>query len=95
MRSRYTAFALGLEPYLLETWHASTRPASLELDDEVVWRRLVVEQASAGGPFDAQGTVQFTAIARTPEGRFAQREVSRFVREAGRWYYVAGDALEV
>ncbi len=94
MRSRYTAFALGLVPYLLETWHASTRPASLELDGEVEWRRLLVEQTAAGGPFDAQGTVRFTAIARTPDGRHVQREVSRFVREAGRWYYVDGDPLE-
>ena len=33
MRSRYSAFALGLAPYLLRTWHPSTRPASLSLDE--------------------------------------------------------------
>ena len=31
MRSRYSAYVLGLEPYLLASWHASTRPASLGL----------------------------------------------------------------
>lgn len=31
MRSRYSAFALGLEAYLLATWHASTRPSVLDL----------------------------------------------------------------
>ena len=30
MRSRYSAYALGLTPYLLSTWHPSTRPASGE-----------------------------------------------------------------
>ncbi len=94
MRSRYSAFALGLAPYLLETWHVSTRPASMELEAEVDWRRLIVERVEAGGPFDTRGTVQFTAIARTPSGRHAQRELSRFVRERGRWYYVDGDPLE-
>lgn len=94
MRSRYAAFALGLAPYLLATWHASTRPETLDLDPEVDWKRLLVESVDAGGPFDASGTVTFTAIARTPAGRYAQRERSRFVREGGRWYYVDGDALE-
>ena len=29
MRSRYSAFVLGLNDYLLATWHASTRPEKL------------------------------------------------------------------
>lgn len=93
MRSRYSAFALGLEAYLLSSWHPSTRPAALELDADTVWQRLVIEHTEGGGPFDANGTVTFTAVARTPAGRHAQRERSRFVREAGRWYYLDGDAL--
>jgi uncharacterized protein YchJ len=31
MRSRYSAYALGLEEYLLATWHPSTRPEKLDL----------------------------------------------------------------
>ena len=93
MRSRYSAFALGLEAYLLSSWHPSTRPAALELDADTVWQRLIIEQTERGGPFDATGTVTFTAVARTPAGRHAQRERSRFVREAGRWTYVDGDVL--
>ncbi len=30
MRSRYTAFVMELEPYLLATWHPGTRPPSLD-----------------------------------------------------------------
>ncbi|MBU3995114.1 MAG: SEC-C domain-containing protein [Actinobacteria bacterium] len=81
MRSRYSAFALGKAQYLLDTWHSSTRPDDLELDPTWAWRRLVIEATTAGGPFDDAGTVTFTAIARTPEGRMSQRERSRFVRE--------------
>ena len=30
MRSRYSAYALGLRDYLLETWHPNTRPESID-----------------------------------------------------------------
>ena len=42
MRSRFTAFSIKDAAYLLETWHPSTRPAEIDLDDDVVWRRLVI-----------------------------------------------------
>ena len=95
MRSRYSAFALGLKEYLLQSWHPTTRPAAegFELDSFVAWKRLLVEQTEAGGPFDDEGYVTFAAIARTPEGRFEQRERSRFLREQGRWRYVDGVEL--
>jgi len=38
MRSRYSAYVLKLEPYLLATWHATTRPATLDLAaDNIKW----------------------------------------------------------
>jgi len=40
MRSRYTAYALGLSDYLLATWHASTRPATLDFADAPRWLGL-------------------------------------------------------
>ena len=101
MRSRYSAFVLGLVDSLLESWHPSTRPQALELDPEVEWRRLLVESSERGGPFDREGFVTFTAIGRTPEGRFEQRERSRFLRDRDglgpgaeeRWRYVDGEPL--
>ncbi|MCU1421550.1 MAG: hypothetical protein JWN36_1201 [Microbacteriaceae bacterium] len=87
MRSRYSAYALGLPGYILETWHASTRPASLELDPSLTWYRLDVLDAR-GGPFDRAGLVEFRAYYRSDGQRGDQHEVSRFVREGGRWYYV-------
>lgn len=90
MRSRCSAFALGDSAYLLETWHPSTRPATLALDDELRWLRLDVEQVVGGGPFDVEGTVRFAAWWRRADGeRGVQRETSRFVRD-DRWRYVDG-----
>jgi SEC-C motif-containing protein len=45
-----------------------------------------------GGPFDDEGTVEFRAHHRHRfrDGRGVQHEVSRFVREGGRWFYVDG-----
>lgn len=93
MRSRYTAFTLGLNDYLVQSWHASTRPGDLETDPDIVWRRLLIERVEAGGPFDREGYVTFTAIGRGSDGRFEQCERSRFVRDdAGRWVYLDGEA---
>ena len=91
MRSRFTAFALGLAPYLLATWHPSTRPAALDLDDDLTWRRLQIVDAVAGGEGDAEGIVEFRASYRGPDGAGLLHERSRFVRAGGRWSYVDGD----
>lgn len=90
MRSRYTAYVRAREDYLLATWHASTRPAALDLDASVRWLGLKIVRTEAGGEDDAEGRVAF--VARSKSGGRAQRleEDSRFVREDGRWYYVDG-----
>ena len=93
MRSRYSAFAVGDADYLRATWHASTRPADLDLDDDLEWRRLDVLRTEAGGPFDTTGVVEFAAYHRSRADRSDRgrlHEVSRFVREGDRWYYVDG-----
>ena len=89
MRSRYSAFALGDAPYLLRTWHPSTRPADLDLDPDQRWSGLQVVATSTGGSlFAAEGTVEFTASYHSPEGPARVHEVSRFVQDAGRWVYL-------
>ncbi|MCU0841192.1 MAG: hypothetical protein MUC79_05660 [Thiobacillaceae bacterium] len=94
MRSRYAAYVLGLEGYLLDTWHATTRPASLDLDAEPrpKWLGLKVLRHAPGDADHA--TVAF--VARYKLGGRAHRleETSRFVREAGRWFYLDGDLRE-
>ena len=89
MRSRYSAYVLRLEDYLLATWHASTRPAALALDVTPQPKWLGLELKSKSGSGDT-ASVEF--VARCKQGGRAQRlhEISRFVREDGYWYYVDG-----
>lgn len=90
MRSRYSAFVLGLSDYLLDTWHPSTRPAALDPSPVgLKWLGLQVRMARLTGPDRAE--VEF--VARTRLGGRGQRmhELSRFVREDGRWLYLDAD----
>ncbi len=90
MRSRYSAFVLGLPDYLLATWHPDTRPAPpLEIDASVRWLGLEVRRHAATEADRA--VVEF--VARSKLGGRAHRlhETSRFVREGGRWYYLDGE----
>lgn len=89
MRSRYSAFVLGLADYLLASWHPSTRPQALDLDDDTRWLGLSIQSSRPTGEQSAE--VEFVARSRRGGGR-AERlhERSRFVREQGRWFYVDG-----
>lgn len=91
MRSRFTAYARRDVDHLRRTWHPSTRPDDLTLDDDVRWVALQIVDTDRGGPDDATGTVHFRAVHRSPTGRGVLEEVSTFVRPGGVWLYVAGD----
>ncbi|TWI61843.1 SEC-C motif-containing protein [Pseudoduganella lurida] len=104
MRSRYTAYTLQNEPYLLATWYPRTRPTERIVDpaEPVHWLGLEVKSAlrlrqrKVTGPDEAY--VEF--VARFRIGGKGQRlhEISRFLREPDpalggqpRWFYVDGD----
>ena len=87
MRSRYSAYVLGLIDYLLATWHPSTSPGELELSP-VKWLGLEVRHAQATG--DA-GVVEFVARYRDSGKGVRLHEISRFVREEGCWLYIDGE----
>jgi len=93
MRSRYSAYALKLEPYLLATWHPGTRPAALDLAaDNTKWLGLEVKShlcASAD-----RATVEFVARYKTGGRAGRLHEVSRFVSEEGHWYYLDAEFIE-
>ena len=93
MRSRYSAYVLQREDYLLATWHAETRPASLRLaaqQPKPTWLGLEIRASQVVD--DDHATVEFVARYRLGGGRAQrQHELSRFVREQGRWYYVDGE----
>lgn len=91
MRSRYSAYALRLDDYLLASWHPQTRPASLELDEpagaRTTWLGLTILRHANTGADTAE--VEFIARYRVGGASAVRmREHSRFVREDGRWYYL-------
>jgi SEC-C motif-containing protein len=93
MRSRYCAYARRDEAYLLRTWHPSTRPDSLDLaqDAGLRWLGLKIVNRSAGAADDSSGTVEFVARFKSGGKAGRMREISRFVREQGSWYYLDGE----
>lgn len=90
MRSRFTAFAISDDAYLLRSWHPATRPSRLDAEPGIRWLRLDIVDTVAGGPFDKEGIVEFVAHYRSEDGRGQLHERSRFVRQDS-WCYVDGD----
>ncbi len=104
MRSRYSAYTLGLEDYLRATWYPRTLPGGpiVDVEQPPQWLGLEVKSAlrlrqrkASLAEIPDRDTVEF--VARYKIGGRAHRlhEVSSFVREAGadgilRWYYVDG-----
>jgi SEC-C motif-containing protein len=87
MRSRYSAFVLEREAYLLQTWHPHKRPPSLDFDVGAKWLGLEVRDAVQQDATHAE--VEFVARQKPASGpavRLVER--SRFVWEDGRWFYL-------
>ena len=91
MRSRYTAYTLLREDYLRSTWHASTRPAALGLAEDVPTKWLGLEVKRHEQQDADHAIVEFVARYKVNGRAHRLHEVSRFVREEGRWFYVDGD----
>lgn len=91
MRSRYSAFSLGLSQYLLKTWAEENRPQTLSLDDGTEWLNLKVIKASEDGD---KGIVNFIAKGKVGSKTFRMHEISRFVRREGKWYYLDGTQIK-
>ncbi|MFB8001095.1 YchJ family protein [Nocardia sp. NPDC056000] len=91
MRSRYSAFAVRDEAYLLRSWDPETRPADVDFDPGLRWERLEILATTGGGPFHAEATVEFRAHYRSGGAAGEMREHSRFRRDGGAWVYLDGD----
>ena len=92
MRARYSAFALGQIDFLLATGPSESREDLAAQVASTRWLRLEITGVDAGTALDLVGTVSFEATF-AQGGKLARLvERSRFVREAGRWRYVDGDA---
>lgn len=91
MRSRYTAYTLLREDYLLATWHPSARPAALGLAEDTPTKWLGLEVKRHEQPDAEHAIVEFVARYKVNGRAHRLHEVSRFVREGGQWFYLDGD----
>jgi len=95
MRSRFTAFFLGDEDYIILTTHPAKRK-----DDDIhsirntirncKWLELFVLNTKNGSVNDQKGTVEFiAAYLAVTQGLL--HEISSFKKIDGLWYYVDGE----
>lgn len=90
MRSRYSAFVLKNEAYLLSTWHPSTRPQEpLFNEDKTQWMGLTVKHFNEASDH-LSATVEFVAIYKINGKAHRLHEISTFLIEDKKWLYVDG-----
>jgi SEC-C motif-containing protein len=90
MRSRYTAYTLLCEVYLLATWHPSARPAVLDLVSDVHTKWMGLEVKRHVQQDSDHAIVEFVARYKVGGRAHRMHEISRFVREDGKWLYLDG-----
>ena len=97
MRARYSAYVMRDTAFVAATWHPSTRPTSLDSDTAGAddgttrWLGLDVRRSAEHGD---DATVEFVARYKVAGRAHRLHEISRFVREAGCWWYLDGSFPE-
>ncbi len=96
MRSRYTAYALHLKDYILQTWDKTTRPGDFTFEVGLQWCKLRIVKTKQGTEKDAKGMVVFRAEYELDSEFGSEKgvmtEKSRFKRDANdHWVYVSGE----
>jgi len=91
MRSRFTAYANKNEDYLLNTWETAKRPEAIDFSkEEAVWTNLDIVKTKKGREKDSKGIVEFKAYYSLDDEPYVMNEISRFIKKAGRWFYLDG-----
>lgn len=87
MRSRYTAYVVGDEAYLLASWYPANRPTAIAFDPQQHWLGLKIlsSQESAG-----KAVVEFVARFKIAGRGYRLHEISRFERGDQGWLYIDG-----
>ncbi|GGT63270.1 YchJ family protein [Streptomyces purpureus] len=94
MRSRYTAFVVHDEAYLLRTWAPATRPGEVGFDPAMRWTGLEILDRTDGTAFHQHGTVTFVARYTHAGAPGSLHERSTFERHEGAWVYRDGTFIE-
>lgn len=93
MRSRYSAYVLDVLDYLRATWHPSTCPSEITPNPpELKWLGLSIRHHRQ--PTTDEAYVEFIARSRLHGQPQRLHEISRFVFENQRWWYVDGEFPE-
>ena len=87
MRSRYSAYVVRDEAYLLRSWSPANRPRRVPFDDDLRWTGLEILGRTGGSAFHTEGTVEFCAHFVHDGQPGEQRENSAFLRVDGAWVY--------
>lgn len=96
MRSRFTAYAMHNEAYLLSTWDTTTRPAIVDFSkDTGEWTRLELILTKKGSAKDHKGIVEFKAFFTVDDEQRVMNEISRFVKRQERWFYLDGKVKSI
>lgn len=93
MRSRYSAYVLGLVDYLLDTTLPAQkagldRDAISQWSAQSTWLGLEVVGAELIGGQPEHAFVTFIARWHDADGEHCHRERSAFVQHDGRWYFI-------
>jgi len=95
MRSRYSAFVLGLGEYLAATDSSGTTQDVQGLkaySKRVRWLGLEVLESEENP--ETGGSVRFVASLLINGSVYRQGELSRFEKRDGKWFYAAGTPFE-
>jgi len=96
MRSRYSAYKLGLADYLFTTTHPVKQSTHLRQSisdwaEQVEFYRLEILSSWRGQASDKIGKIEFIAHYRQQNQELQLRELSRFKRYRKQWVYLDGE----
>ena len=90
MRARYSAYIKGRDSFIEDTWHPSTRPENIDFDSDIKWTSLEIQDTKLGTESDDTGFVTFYIRFIKDGFPGAMTEISEFIKESDRWYYLKG-----
>jgi len=92
MRSRFSAFYTKHEAWLKQSWNESSRPKTIQFDDELKWLDLRIINAAVID--ETNSTVEFEARYFKVGKVQAIHENSHFIKQGAHWLYTDGDYLK-
>jgi len=98
MRSRYTAYALGVIDYLYQSASARVRKefdaeSSRQWAKSAEWTGIEILSTTGGTEEDDTGLIEFIAHYKVKETEFNHHECAEFARVDGNWVFMDGKII--